>query len=126
MSNEAQLAVVDDDADVRMAMTRLLDSAGFTVNSFASGAEFLRSLGEQSPGCVVLDLHMPEMSGFEVQHAIANAYPGLPVIVITGHDSPDNRARAMRLGARMYLCKPVDDEALLSAIGAATGDSPQH
>jgi FixJ family two-component response regulator len=120
MNNEAPLAVVDDDADVRLAMTRLLDSAGFAVQSFASGAEFLRSVRDHRPGCVVLDLHMPRMSGFEVQDALASDYPGLPVIVITAHDSPETRARALRLGARGYLCKPVDDEALITAIGAVT------
>jgi FixJ family two-component response regulator len=121
MTNDARLAVVDDDEDVRVAMTRLLDSAGFTVESFATGAEFLRTIGEQPPGCVVLDLHMPGMSGFEVQDAIASGHPSLPVIVITGHDTPETRARAMRLGAQVYLCKPVDDEALITAIGAAMG-----
>jgi two-component system, LuxR family, response regulator FixJ len=119
MNCEAQLAVVDDDADVRVAMTRLLDSAGFAVRSFASGADFLSSIAAQKPDCVVLDLHMPGMSGFDVQSAILSGHPGLPVIAITGHDTPETRARAMRLGALVYLCKPVDDMALMTAIGEA-------
>ena len=65
---------------------------------------------------MVLDLHMPGMSGFEVQDALAVAHAAVPVVVITGHDTPESRTRALRLGARAYLCKPVDDEALLSAI----------
>jgi FixJ family two-component response regulator len=113
------LAVVDDDADVRMALMRLVSSAGFAVETFASGAEFMRSVDDHQPDCVVLDLHMPGMSGFEVQDALAVAHAAVPVVVITGHDTPESRTRALRLGAKAYLCKPVDDEALLSAIGAA-------
>jgi len=115
------LAVVDDDADVRMALTRLVASAGFAVETFASGAEFLRSIEDHEPDCLVLDLHMPEMSGFDVQGALALSHAAVPVIVITGHDTPESRSRALRLGARDYLCKPVDDEVLLAAIGSAIG-----
>ena len=84
-----------------------------------SGAEFLHSVDDHEPDCVVLDLHMPGMSGFDVQGALAVAHAGVPVVVITGHDTPESRTRALRLGAKAYLCKPVDDEALLSAIGTA-------
>ena len=119
------LAVVDDDADVRVALTRLVASAGFAVETFASGAEFLRSLQDHEPDCVVLDLHMPEMGGFGVQGALAVDHAGVPVVVVTGHDTAEGRARAMQLGAKAYLCKPVDDEALLAAIsGAIGGGSP--
>ena len=117
------LAVVDDDADVRVALTRLVCSAGFSVETFASGAEFLHSIRDHEPDCVVLDLHMPEMSGFDVQSALAGGHAAVPVVVITGHDTPESRARAMRLGAKDYLCKPVNDEALLAAIGTAMGGS---
>jgi FixJ family two-component response regulator len=115
------LAVVDDDADVRVALTRLFASAGFAVETFASGAELLRSVQDHEPDCVVLDLHMPEMSGFDVQSALARAHPAVPVVVMTGHDTPESRARAVKLGAKVYLRKPVNDEALLAAIGDATG-----
>ena len=115
------LAVVDDDEDVRVALTRLVSSAGFAVETFPSGAEFLRSVEDHEPDCVVLDLHMPEMSGFDVQGALASAHSAVPVVVITGHDTPESRARAVALGAKVYLCKPVNDEALLTAIGTAIG-----
>ena len=111
--------MVDDDDDVRVALRRLVSSAGFVVETYASGAEFLHSVDDHEPDCVVLDLHMPAMSGFEVQGALALAHAGVPVVIITGHDTPEARTRAMRLGAKAYLCKPVDDEALLSAIGSA-------
>jgi len=115
------LAVVDDDADVRVALTRLVSSAGFAVETFASGAEFLRSIEHHEPDCVVLDLHMPDMSGFDVQVAVSSGHAAVPVIVITGHDTPESRARAIQLGAKVYLRKPVNDEALLDAIGTAIG-----
>lgn len=112
------MAVVDDDADVRVALARLLASVGFTVELYASGPDFLRSLAHHEPGCVVLDLHMPEMSGFDVQAALAG-HADVAVVVLTGQDSPASRARALQLGARGYLCKPVGDDALLGAIAAA-------
>ena len=92
------LAVVDDDADVRVALTRLVSSAGFAVETFASGAEFLHSIRDHEPDCVVLDLHMPEMSGFDVQSALAGGHAAVPVVVITGHDTPESRARALATG----------------------------
>jgi FixJ family two-component response regulator len=116
------LAVVDDDADVRVALTRLVSSAGFAVETFGSGAEFLNSIRNHKPDCVVLDLHMPEVSGFDVQCALADAHAAIPVVVITGHDTPESRARTLQLGAKAYLCKPIDDKALLAAIGSAIGD----
>lgn len=119
------LAVVDDDVDVRAALTRLVSSAGFEVETFASGAEFLRSIENHEPDCVVLDLHMPGMSGFDVQGALAGGHAALPVVVMTGHDTPESRARAVQLGAKCYLCKPVNDEALLAAISAAIGGAAQ-
>jgi FixJ family two-component response regulator len=122
MENRATLlAVVDDDEDVRVALARLVSSAGFAVEAFASGATFLQSVADHEPGCVVLDMHMPGMGGFDVQGALAVAHAGVPVVVITGHDTPESCERALRLGAKAYLRKPVDDEALLSAIHAAIG-----
>ena len=115
------LAVVDDDADVRVALTRLVSSAGFAVETFASGAEFLLSIEDHEPDCVLLDLHMPEMNGFDVQGALAGGHPAVPVVIVTGHDTPESHAQAIRRGAKAYLCKPVNDEALLAAIGTAIG-----
>jgi FixJ family two-component response regulator len=67
VSDVRLLAVVDDDEDTRVALTRLVSSAGFAVETFRSGVEFLRSIGDHEPDCVVLDLHMPEMNGFDVR-----------------------------------------------------------
>ena len=115
------LALVEDDEDVRVALTRLVSSAGFAVETFASGGEFLRSVEHHEPDCVVLDLHMPEMSGFDVQGALACGHPAVPVVVMTGHDTPESRSRAVQMGAKVYLRKPFNDEALLAAIGDAIG-----
>lgn len=101
-------------------------SAGLDVEAFASGAEFLRSMQDHEPDCLVLDLHMPEMNGFDVQAALANGSSTIPVVVITGRDTEDTRARALQLGASAYLPKPVDHEALLAAIDVAiSGRKPE-
>ncbi|HEY0504140.1 MAG TPA: response regulator [Lysobacter sp.] len=113
------VAVVDDEDDVRQALHRLLRSAGFEVLVYGSGSDFLRHAEDSAPDCVVLDLHMRGQSGFEVQEAITARRLPIPVVVLTGNDTPENRARARANGARDYLCKPVDDEALISAIVAA-------
>lgn len=115
-----RIAIVDDDADVRLALERLLCSAGFAVQVCASGEELMAATVD-APDCVVLDLHMPGLSGFDVQARLAEVRPALPVVVITGHDTPESRARALGQGAAAYLCKPVDDEALLAAIDGAIG-----
>jgi len=120
MNNDSPLvAIVDDDLDVRRALRRLIGSAGFAVETFASGAEFLQSLDDHEPACVVLDLHMPELSGFDVQTQVAQTHAGVPVVIVTGHDTPEARSRSLGGGAVAYLCKPVDDETLLAAINAA-------
>jgi FixJ family two-component response regulator len=110
---------VDDDPYVRRGLERLLRSAGYPVEVFESGPEFLRSAALAEPGCVVLDLHMPDLDGFEVQAQLARAHPDVPVIIITGHDTPDSRSRALTGGAKAYLCKPVDDKTLLTALDDA-------
>ena len=115
----ALVAVVDDDIRVLKALRRLLETAGFDVNTYSTGAGFLSDIPTNPPDCVVLDLHMPEMNGFAVQEVLANRPDTLPVIVITGQDSPQAYERVMRRGAKAYMCKPVDDEALLGAIRSA-------
>jgi FixJ family two-component response regulator len=113
------IAVVDDEEPIRTALMRLMRSAGLTVDTFGSGAEFLKSLVTRLPDCVVLDLHMPHMDGFNVQAHLARKC-ALPVIIVTGHDFPKARERAMAGGASAFLRKPVHDRTLLDAISAAT------
>jgi FixJ family two-component response regulator len=114
------IAVIDDDESVRKALMRLMRSAGLSVETFASSAEFLKSLDTRLPDCVVLDLYMPHMNGFNVQAHLAQKHAALPVIVFTGHDLPQARERAMAGGASAFLRKPVHDSILLDAISAAT------
>ena len=98
-------------------------SVGLSVETFASGGEFLNSLDTRLPDCVVLDLHMPHMNGFNVQAHLAQKYAALPVIIFTGHDLPQARERAMAGGASAFLRKPVLDRTLLDAISAATASA---
>jgi FixJ family two-component response regulator len=113
------IAVVDDEEAVRRALERLIRSARLDAETFPTGDEFLETLPEHRPDCVVLDLHMPKVDGFHVQSWLARARLRIPVIVITGHDSPETQARVMKGGAFAYLRKPVDGDALLDVIAAA-------
>ena len=117
------IAIVDDEEPVRKALMRLMRSVGLSVETFASGPEFLKSLDTRLPDCVVLDLHMPQMSGFNVQAHLARKYAALPVIIVTGHDLPQARERAMAGGASAFLRKPVLDRTLFGAISAATSSA---
>jgi len=117
------IAIVDDEEPVRKALMRLMRSVGLSVETFASGPEFLKSLDTRLPDCVVLDLHMPQMNGFNVQAHLARKYAALPVIIVTGHDLPNARERAMAGGASAFLRKPVLDRTLFGAISAATSSA---
>ena len=113
------IAVVDDEESVRRALGRLIRSAGFGVEMFGSGMEFMQSLQRHRPDCVILDLRMPTINGMDVQSALVRSGSGVPVVIITGDDSPDTRERTLRQGARAYLRKPVDDAMLIDAIHSA-------
>ena len=118
------VAIVDDEESVRRALGRLLRSAGFDVQTFASGVEFMHSLARSSPQCLVLDLRMPHMTGFDVQGALLEARANVPVVIITGDDSPETRDMTLGRGATAYLRKPVDEAMLLDAIQNAIGQQP--
>jgi len=112
--------VVDDDASVRKGLARLLKSAGYAVESFASAREFLDRISQgESAGCVVLDIQMPELSGLELQQKLKTFTPPISIIFITGHGDIPISVRAMKDGATDFLPKPVGDEELLSAVRSA-------
>ena len=114
------VAVLDDEPEMLKAIRRLLVSRGFRVGTYQRGADLLAALeGSPRPDCLVLDLHMPEMSGFDVLEALQTRQIPVPVIVITGHDAPGMEERSRELGATSYLKKPVDRDDLLAAIAAA-------
>jgi CheY-like chemotaxis protein len=117
------ISVVDDEAPVRKALGRLLRAAGFDVTTFASGREFLDSLNTRRPDCTIMDLHLPELSGLDVQQQLVRDEVSLPCIVITGKDEPGVAERVLASGAAAYLKKPLDELALLSAISSAV---PKH
>lgn len=116
---EPHVAVVDDDEPIRKALSRLLRSWDMKVETFPSGAEFLESLETRIPDCVVLDLHMPVVSGFEVQSRMTETGVTVPVVIITGHDSDETRDRALAGFPVAYLRKPVNEQVLLDAIELA-------
>jgi FixJ family two-component response regulator len=118
------IAVVDDDKSVGKALNRLLRSAGLTVETFVSGSEFLKSLEDRTPDCVVLDLQMPQVDGFEVQSRLAETGAHVPVVIITGCDTPGACERAMERGATAFLRKPVDGKVLYDAIASAIARAP--
>lgn len=118
------IAVVDDEKDVRGALSRLLRSAGFDVLTFGSGEEFLSYTEERAPDCIVLDLHMHGGSGFDVQRSLADSKLPMPVVILTGNDTRANRACALANGADAFLTKPVDDELLIDTIVAVTRGRP--
>jgi len=113
------VAVVDDEESVRRALERLLRSAGIETETFSTGGAMLEDLARRKPDCIVLDLHMPGMSGFEIQAALAERGLRIPVVVLTGHDTPGSSERVTAGGAAAFLRKPVDGAVLLAAVDAA-------
>jgi FixJ family two-component response regulator len=112
--------VVDDDASVRKALARLMKSAGYAVETFASASDFLENGRYQDcPGCVILDLRMPGLSGLDLQQELKLVTPTIPIIFITGHGDIPASVRAMKDGADDFLTKPVHAEILLQVVQQA-------
>jgi FixJ family two-component response regulator len=112
--------VVDDDAGVRKSLVRLLASAGYRVESFASADLFLGRWKENSaPGCVLLDIQMPGLNGLQLQEQLQHSAHAIPVIFITGHGDIPSSVKAMKAGAVDFFPKPINDEDLLRAIREA-------
>jgi len=111
--------VVDDYAPGRKSISRLLRTAGFAVTAFASAKEFLAKYDSETPGCLVLDLAMPEVSGLELQSILAGKGSPLPIIFLTAHGNVPKSVQAMKRGASDFLTRPVNDEDLFAAIRVA-------
>jgi FixJ family two-component response regulator len=118
------IAIVDDDPSVRRALHRLIQSSGYTVQTFTSAPEFLDSLPRGRPACLVLDIQMDGMSGFDLQDRLLATDGKVPIVFITGHDDGPTRERLGRSGAAGHLLKPLDEQALLDAIRRVQGDNP--
>ena len=119
MANIPLISVVDDDSSVRDSVRGLLRSVSFAVVVFASAEEFLSSDRARETDCLILDVRMPGMSGFELQSRLAASHLEMPVIFITAHGDEELRSRALRGGAVDFLLKPFSEEALLTAVEAA-------
>jgi FixJ family two-component response regulator len=113
------IAVVDDDQSVVKALARMLRLAGYDVETFGSAKEFMASFPAAPPQCLVLDVHMPEMSGLDLQDWLVAQESCVPVIFMTAHDTPQTRERIRRVKGFALLPKPFANEALLGAIEAA-------
>ncbi len=111
--------LVEDDASLRNAVRRLLRSAQYRVLTFESAEEFYRSDFKANPGCLLLDIRLPGISGFELKARLLDEGIRMPVIFITGQDRAGMEEYARQLGASGYLRKPVDEETLLAAIRQA-------
>ena len=116
------VAVVEDDESYRVAVQRLLKSAGFSVQSFATAEDFLRSGRQHDTGCLITDIRMPGLSGLDLQAKLNADHCLIPTIFITAHGDEDMRLQAMRGGAVKFMVKPFDGEILLESVRAAFED----
>ena len=124
MSTAPVIAIVDDDASVRRSLLRVVESAGYKAETFASGREFLAWLPKGQAACLVLDVHMDELSGFDLYDRLT-----VPIVFITGHDDVATLSRIEKSKAAGHLRKPFDRSTVLEtiqrAVGALTGRLPR-
>jgi FixJ family two-component response regulator len=115
----AVVFIVDDDASVREALGRLIRSAGLRVEAFASAREFLDRARTEAPGCLVLDVRLPDLGGLDVQRRMVDANNEMPIVFITGHGDIPTTVRAMKAGAVEFLTKPLVEGDVLESIHQA-------
>ena len=113
------VCVVDDDAGVREALERLLRSAGYLAAAFSSATAFIESDRARHPGCLILDVRMPDLSGLDLQQTLDSAGCRMPIVFITGFGDVPTAVHAIRRGAVDMLIKPVDEQALFGAVTRA-------
>ena len=114
--NEPTVFIIDDDLSIRKGLTRLIKAAGIIAESFESAADFLASGKCQVHGCIILDVHMPEMTGPELQEKLVEAGCRMPIIFLSAHGDVPTTAKAMKKGAVDFLTKPVNVDEFLTAI----------
>src|SRR6476646_4650006 len=115
-ASKYNIAIVEDDASLRRALERLLSASGFEVHTFASAEEFLGSAGFESHACLILDIRLPGMSGFELFDHLTASAQSRPAIFITAQDEDRVRQQASRIPNSVYLRKPVVGTVLLAAV----------
>ena len=118
-ADEATVYLVDDDPGVRRAAKKLIESVGLRVQTFASAQEFLHAPRSDVPGCLVLDVRLPGLSGLELQRELRKTNNPVPIIFISGHGDIPMTVQAMKAGAVEFLTKPFRDQELLDAIAQA-------
>lgn len=118
------VTIVDDDLSVRRSTRRLLRSAGFRAEAFASAEEFLTSGRDKESACLILDLRMSGTNGLQLQRRLAENSNPVPIIFLTAHSSADEERQALQAGAFQFLQKPINREVLLLAIRHALKTSP--
>lgn len=119
MSPNNIVHLIDDDEDVRRAVSFLLTTAGFVPRVYDSALSFLKGLNEREAGCIISDVRMPDMDGLELQRELKAKGVKMPVIIMTGHADVNMAVAAMKLGAADFIEKPFSDETLLSSVHAA-------
>ncbi len=119
MDQSATIHVIDDDAPLRAALDSLFRSTGLTTRLYPSAVEFLAAPAPEGPGCIVVDVRMPGLSGLDFQQKLAEAGVALPLIMMTGHGDIPMSVRAMKAGAVDFLPKPFRDQEMLDAVAAA-------
>ena len=120
MKTETTIYLVDDEEAIRRSVGFMLRSAGYRIEAFVSGVEFLKKARDLEPGCVLLDIRMPGMDGLEVQQTLSDQGIALPIIIMTGHGDITTAVRAMKAGAVDFIEKPFEKTVLLSAISVAS------
>lgn len=119
MTDKRLIHIVDDEDAIRRSASFMLKTSGFAVETWASGVTFLKEIRHVDPGCILLDVRMPDLDGLEVQQELAARGVTMPVIILTGHGDVSIAVRAMKAGAADFLEKPFEKAALLGAIDAA-------
>ncbi len=118
-SQPRHISIVDDDASIREALKSLMRSVRFSVDAYGSAEEFLASERVNDTACLILDVYLPGMNGFELQNHLKAEGRAMPIIFITAHSDEASRQRALKGGAIDFLSKPVRREVLLKAIQSA-------
>ena len=131
LSKNKQIFIVDDDVSVCRALSVLLVTYGFTVNTFASAEEFFSAVSNSVPGCLILDIHMPGLDGWETLQYLIKSGSSRPVIIISADKNEELNEKALKAGAVGFLQKPFNNKALVDLIKVAVeknGNSrrPRH
>lgn len=126
VNEQSTVYVVDDDEAVRDSLCRLFQSVGLPAKAYPSGEAFLSSYNDGSAGCLVIDMRMPGMNGFDVQQELSVRGTNLPMVFITGHADVQAGVRAMKAGALDFIEKPISNQAILDLVHGAIAKNREH